>query len=84
MPRTVLTERIWQQLEATMRTKGCHCWDNDRNIMEAILWKLRTGAPWRDVPPELCPWKTAYNRFNRWATKGLRWVEILVTQYPPR
>jgi hypothetical protein len=39
--------------------------------MEAILWKLRTGAPWRDIPKELCPWKTAYNRFNRWASKGL-------------
>jgi hypothetical protein len=39
--------------------------------MEAILWKLRTGAPWRDVPLEFCPWKTAYNRFNRWAAKGL-------------
>jgi hypothetical protein len=39
--------------------------------MEAILWKLRTGAPWRDIPQELCPWKTAYNRFNRWSSKGL-------------
>lgn len=39
--------------------------------MEAILWKLRTGAPWRDVPQQFCPWKTAYNRFNRWAFKGL-------------
>ena len=40
-------------------------------VMEAILWKLRTGSPWRDIPAELCPWKTAYNRFNRWADKGL-------------
>ena len=39
--------------------------------MEAILWKLRTGATWRDIPQEFCPWKTAYNRFNRWASKGL-------------
>ena len=39
--------------------------------MEAILWKLRTGAAWRDIPEDLCPWKTAYNRFNRWAMKGL-------------
>ena len=42
-----------------------------KNIMEAILWKLRTGAPWRDIPEDLCPWKAAYNRFNRWAIKGL-------------
>ena len=39
--------------------------------MEAILWKLKTGAAWRDIPEDLCPWKTAYNRFNRWAMKGL-------------
>ena len=39
--------------------------------MEAILWKIRTGAKWCDIPKELCPWKTAYNRFNRWVSKGL-------------
>jgi transposase len=39
--------------------------------MEAILWKIRTGSPWRDRPSELCPWSTAFNRFNRWAQAGL-------------
>lgn len=71
MARQVITDSIWDELEKTLRSYGCHRWKNDRNIMEAILWKLRTGAPWRDIPKELCPWKTAYNRFNRWAAKGL-------------
>ena len=71
MTRQVLTDGIWTQLKETMKFHGCHSWSNDRSIMEAILWKLRTGAPWRDIPKELCPWKTAYNRFNRWASKGL-------------
>lgn len=71
MVRQVITDVIWSELEETLRKYGCHRWKNDRNIMEAILWKLRTGAPWRDVPREFCPWKTAYNRFNRWAAKGL-------------
>lgn len=71
MVRQVITDVIWNELEATLRKYGCHRWKNDRNIMEAILWKLRTGAPWRDVPQEFCPWKTAYNRFNRWSSKGL-------------
>lgn len=71
MVRKVITDTIWEQLEKTLRSKGCHRWKNDRNILEAIFWKLRTGAPWRDVPEELCPWKTAYNRFNRWASRGL-------------
>ena len=69
--RRVLDDGLWEQLQSTLKSKGCHRWKNDREIMEAILWKLRTGAPWRDLPAEFCPWKTAYNRFNRWAAKGL-------------
>src|SRR5699024_7568445 len=71
MARTLLTDDIWQQIQDTMRLHGCYCSKNRRNIMEAILWKLRTGATWRDIPLEFCPWQTAYNRFNRWASKGL-------------
>ncbi|PWB12971.1 IS5 family transposase, partial [Acinetobacter sp. AM] len=71
MARTLLTDDIWQQIQNTMRLYGCYCSKNSRNIMEAILWKLRTGATWRDIPQEFCPWQTAYNRFNRWANKGL-------------
>ena len=71
MLRTVLTDSLWDQLQFIMRSKGCKKSKNNRNVMEAILWKLRTGSPWRDVPEKLCPWQTAYNRFNRWAKKGL-------------
>ena len=78
MTRRVLSNPIWEQLQATMRNKGCHRWRNDREVMEAILWKLRTGAPWRDVPEEFCPWQTAYNRFNRWSSRGL-WEEFFLS-----
>lgn len=71
MARTLLTDDIWEHIQETMRFHGCYCSKNSRNIMEAILWKLRTGATWRDIPEEFCPWQTAYNRFNRWAIKGL-------------
>ena len=53
MARTMLTDNTWEQLQSTMKAHGCHSWKNDRQIMEAILWKLRTGAPWRDIPSEL-------------------------------
>ena len=43
MARQVITDTIWNELEKTLRNYGCHRWKNDRNIMEAILWKLRTG-----------------------------------------
>ena len=80
MARTVLTDDTWEQLQSTMKAHGCHTWKNDRQVMEAILWKLRTGAPWRDIPSELCPWKTAYNRFNRLSKKGL-WEQFFLMVY---
>ena len=71
MTRRVLTDDIWLQIQDTMKFYGCYRSKNSKNIMEAILWKLRTGATWRDIPEDLCPWQTAYNRFKRWAIKGL-------------
>ncbi|MGO1744462.1 MAG: IS5 family transposase [Psychrobacter sp.] len=70
MARQALTDNLWEQLQVTMAQHGCYQKDKNRDVMEAILWKLRTGAPWRDIPEELCPWKTAYNRFNRWSKTG--------------
>ncbi len=77
MLRRVLTDVMWEQLLATLKLKGCYDTKNSRDVMEAIIWKLRTGAPWRDIPHELCPWKTAFNRFNRWASKGL-WSDFFL------
>lgn len=78
MSRLVLTDSLWADLQAVMRSKGCKNSANNRNVMEAILWKLRTGAQWREVPEKFCPWSTAYNRFNRWAEKGL-WDEFFLS-----
>jgi transposase len=39
-------------------------------VFEAILWRYRTGSPWRDLPPEFGPWQTAWKRLNRWAGDG--------------
>jgi putative transposase len=38
--------------------------------MEGMLWILRTGAPWRDLPSEYGPWKSVYTRFSRWSQAG--------------
>jgi transposase len=34
-------------------------------VLNAILWRLHTGAPWRDVPEGYGPWQTVYDRFVR-------------------
>jgi putative transposase len=38
--------------------------------LEAIAWRFRTGAPWRDVPPELGAWQSVWERHRRWSTDG--------------
>ena len=40
-------------------------------MVNAILWRLRTGAPWRDLPERYGPWQTAYSRFRRWQRAGV-------------
>ena len=41
-----------------------------RAIINGILWKLRTGAPWRDLPERYGPWSTVHSRFRRWRLAG--------------
>lgn len=70
MARQVLTDEIWDKLQPLLpKPKGRHGKD-DRMFLEAVCWIVRTGAPWRDLPQEFGPWKTVYNRYNRWAKKG--------------
>jgi hypothetical protein len=71
MTRRAITDEIWSQLLTVMVEKSCYDAKNGREVMEAIIWKLRTGSPWRDIPKEFCPWQTAFGRFNRWAAKGM-------------
>ncbi len=48
-----------------------------RTVLNGIVWILRTGAPWRDLPDRYGPWKTAYSRFRRWREAGI-WDRILI------
>ena len=44
---------------------------DDREMLEAIIWRQRTGSPWRDVPGEFGPWQTAYTRWREWVDEGV-------------
>jgi transposase len=48
---------------------------DDRRIINGIVWKLATGAPWRDLPARYGPWQTVYTRFRRWTLSGV-WDRI--------
>ncbi len=47
-----------------------------RTLIDGIRWRVRAGAPWRDVPPAYGPWQTVYGLFRRWQRNGT-WREIL-------
>lgn len=79
MIRRQLSEGQWARLEgilASERGAGRPPKD-DRKFIEAVLWWRRTGVPWRDLPEEFGPWKTVFNRFDRWSKKG-RWNRLFV------
>ena len=79
MPRSYLTDYMWDKLAPLLppeRGKTGRPSKNHRDMIEAILWKHRTGAPWRDLPEEFGPWISVFTRFNRWSKVGL-WQTIL-------
>lgn len=49
---------------------------DDRRVINGILWRFRTGAPWADIPERYGPHTTCYNRFVRWRKAGV-WDRIL-------
>ena len=48
---------------------------DDRRVFNGIFWVLRTGSAWRDLPARYGPPTTVYNRYNRWAKRGI-WLAI--------
>ena len=79
MTRYLLTDAQWARLEPLLppaRPRTGRPNKDHRAVVEAILWRLRTGAPWRDLPAEFGPWQTAYSRFRRWRMAGV-WGRVL-------
>lgn len=75
--RGELTDKAWAQIEPLLpvSNRGGQ-WRDHRQVIDAILWKLRTGAPWRDLPERYGPWKTAHERLRKWTADGT-WQRIL-------
>jgi transposase len=69
-----LTDAQWTRVEPLLpsqRPKTGRPDKDHRLILEAIVWLLRTGAPWRDLPAEFGPWRTVASRFYRWRRQGV-------------
>ncbi len=56
-------------------------WRGNREVLDGILWVLRTGAPWRDLPKKYPPYQTCHRRFQQWSCGGiLEKVLTLITE----
>jgi transposase len=71
--RQEISEEKWEWIEPllpdrTPRRGGR--WRDHRTMLEAMVWRFRVGAPWRDLPERFGPWQTVYDRFNRWCADG--------------
>src|SRR5437899_6748604 len=48
---------------------------DDRKFIDAVLYRAKTGIPWRDLPERFGSWKTVFNRFSNWSLRG-HWATI--------
>ena len=79
MARHELTDKQWERLQPFLPPQKPHTGrpnKEHRIIINALLWLLRTGAPWRDLPERYGPWKTVASRFYRWQRAEV-WQHIL-------
>ena len=51
--------------------KGGRPWQSARDVLDGVLWVLRTGAPWGDLPKRYPPYQTCHRRFQRWVEEGV-------------
>lgn len=73
MNRHGLTEDQWAAIEPLVPkpSRTGRPPRDAREMMDALMWLLRTGAPWRDLPDWFGPWQTAYTRFCHWRDQGV-------------
>ncbi|WP_091614767.1 IS5 family transposase [Micromonospora mirobrigensis] len=79
MGRGDLTDEQWAVLEPLLPAsvgRGRPAVWSRRLLINGIRWRVRTGCPWRDLPPEYGPWQTVYGLFRRWQRSGV-WLQIL-------
>src|SRR6266478_6340657 len=78
MNRGDLTQTQWERLQPLLppqKPKTGRPAVDHRRILNGMLWILRTGAPWRDLPERYGPWRTVASRFYHWQRAGI-WEQL--------
>jgi transposase len=72
--RFVVSDAVWEKIASLLPGKasdsGVTAKDN-RLFLEAVLWRIRTGSPWRDLPQGFGRWNSVFQRFRRWVRGGV-------------
>lgn len=71
MGTRAISDRQLKSIKEALLAQNVYETDNLNNIIIGICWKLRTGAPWRDLPDRFGSWNTIYTQFNRWSKNGI-------------
>ena len=78
MDRLVLNDGQWTRISGLIigrpDQRGSTGRDN-RMFVEGVLWIVRTGSPWRDLPEVFGEWNSVFRRFSRWSQKGI-WQRV--------
>lgn len=76
MSRLMINDHAWSKLAPVLKNFRIHFNSSKvRLFLEAVLYRMRVGCPWRDLPKDFGNYSSVFNKFNRWSKKGF-WVKI--------
>src|ERR1700722_12342990 len=78
MGRLVLSDVQWDRISGLIIGRPDQQGSTGRNnrmFVEGVLWIVRTGSPWRDLPEAFGEWNSVFRRFSRWSAKGI-WLRM--------
>lgn len=76
MDRLVLSDAAWDRMSGLIIGRPDQKGSTGRNnwmFVEGVLWIVRTGSAWRDLPAVFGEWNSVFRRFSRWSRKGVWW-----------
>ena len=82
MARRMLSDELWSKLKEIMLQHQIYNKPNLRMMVEAMLYRMRVGCPWRDLPVEFGFWHSIYQQFNRWSSKDklMKFIKDLIQE----
>jgi len=78
MPRVMLSDELWSKLEKILLQQTIYHKPDLRLTVEGMLYRMRVGCPWRDLPSAFGCWNSVYKRFNAWSVAG-KWLKVFNT-----